>query len=711
MATELKRLPEPSPGKRKGRERQRAYDERQTHALNDIGKLPPIKDPDRRLSCQHSLQLFLETYFPGVFNKSWSPDHLETIHKTEQALRDGTYFAVAMPRGSGKSSIHQRAALWALLYGHCEFVMVVCADALKARQSLRSIKTELELNAVLSHDFPDVCFPIRKLSGNSIKTKFQHIEGRETRMVWTAEEVVLPTVWNKDPKTKELVKGKTSGSILRVAGITAASRGAQYTLEDQEGHVTSVIRPNLILVDDFQTRESAASPTQSQTRLQIMAGDLGGMAGPGEKLSMLATMTVVYQGDAADQLLTRKLHPEWHGVRKKLVYKWPTSEKLWDEYIDLRREEMLKDLDHSGSTKFYEKHRKEMDEGAVVGWDCRYRTTELSSLQHAYNLKMLDEEAFASEYQNEPLSQLSDDLDFLSTDQISSKLNKLQQGEVLTDVEKITCGIDVQGNSLWWVICGWSSNFNGQVLDYGVFPDQGRKKYTAKSLSRTFDTIYPGYNEEEAIYRALEELGEKLQQRRWNRDDGARMSISRCFIDEGYKDKTVHLFCRQHSGAELFAPAKGMGIGAGRPPMSEWAKKRGEKLGTNWRMRLGVNDRTIRHCVIDTNSWKTFIHERWAVPMGGRGCLSLWGNNPAFHRLFAEHMTNETYAVTEGHGRRVVDWRIKPAKPDQHWFDCMVYCTVAANEQGISLMPEPSKPRKKESRYQSVADRRRKKEG
>ena len=99
-------------------------------------------------------------------------------------------------------------------------------------------------------------------------------------------------------------------------------------------------------------------------------------------------------------------------------------------------------------------------------------------------------------------------------------------------------------------------------------------------------------------------------------------------------------------------PCKGLGIGAGRKPMSEWPKKRGEKLGLNWRVRLGVNDRSLRHVAIDTNFWKAFVHERLAVKIGGKGCLTLWGNKGSIHRLFAEHLTNEFYSVTTGNGER-----------------------------------------------------------
>lgn len=40
---------------------------------------------------------------------------------------------------------------------------------------------------------------------------------------------------------------------------------------------------------------------------------------------------------------------------------------------------------------------------------------------------------------------------------------------------------------------------------------------------------------------------------------------------------------------------------------------------------------------------------------------------------------------TEGRGRVVDEWKIKPTQPDNHWFDGIVGCAVAASIQGVSL--------------------------
>ena len=102
--------------------------------------------------------------------------------------------------------------------------------------------------------------------------------------------------------------------------------------------------------------------------------------------------------------------------------------------------------------------------------------------------------------------------------------------------------------------------------------------------------------------------------------------------------------------------------------------------------------------VYDTNYWKSFVYARLAVPMGDRGCLSLFGAKPETHRLFAEHLAAEYRVKTEGRGRTVDEWKMRPQASDNHWFDCLVGCAVAASMQGVCLPETNVKPVVKRTR-------------
>ncbi|MBT5610095.1 MAG: hypothetical protein HOJ57_29410, partial [Lentisphaerae bacterium] len=129
-------------------------------AGRDIGGLPEVVDPERRERCRTSFRSFCEAYFMLTFHLEWSDDHLRVIAKIEQAVLHGGLFAMAMPRGSGKSSLAECACLWAMLYGHRDFVTLIGSDEGHALGMLDSIKTELESNDLLLEDFPAVCYPI-----------------------------------------------------------------------------------------------------------------------------------------------------------------------------------------------------------------------------------------------------------------------------------------------------------------------------------------------------------------------------------------------------------------------------------------------------------------------------------------------------------------------------------------------------------------------
>jgi hypothetical protein len=72
-----------------------------------------------------SFQRFCETYFQQTFHLPWSADHLKIIAKIEQAVLEGGLFAMAMPRGSGKTTLCETACLWAILIGAREFVCLI----------------------------------------------------------------------------------------------------------------------------------------------------------------------------------------------------------------------------------------------------------------------------------------------------------------------------------------------------------------------------------------------------------------------------------------------------------------------------------------------------------------------------------------------------------------------------------------------------------
>ena len=95
--------------------------------------------------------------------------------------------------------------------------------------------------------------------------------------------------------------------------------------------------------------------------------------------------------------------------------------------------------------------------------------------------------------------------------------------------------------------------------------------------------------------------------------------------------------------------------------------------------------RAVRHVVYDTNFWKSFVASRLLTSQGDRGAMTLFGRSSADHLLFSEHLTAEYRVKTEGRGRRVDEWKMRPDAHDNHWWDCLVGNAVAASMCGCVL--------------------------
>ena len=670
-----KHTPEETSGARSYEDRRNAERDRQAEqslAGRDIGQLPEVVNPNRKAACERNFQLFCESYFPETYALAWSPDHLKVIEKIETAVLRGGLFALALPRGSGKTTITESAALWSMLYGHREFVVLIGATESAALELLDSLKTELEVNERLAEDFPEVCYPVAQLEGIANRCAGQLYKGERTRITWTSNEIVLPTVEGS----------RASGIIVRVAGITGRIRGMKFKRSDGRS-----VRPSLVIIDDPQTSESAGSLEQTRKRVRVLAGDILGLAGPGQKISGIMPCTIIRPGDMADIILNRNTHPDWNGEKTRMVYRFPTNMKLWEEYAEIRAEALRTEGNFQKATEFYLANREAMDAGAEVSWEARFNHDEVSALQHAMNLKFQDETAFMSEYQNDPLPDDTADDSLLSVDEICAKINGLARRRVPLKCDRLTMFVDVQKALLFYVVIAWAEDFTGAVIDYGSWPDQHRHEYSLADANPSIQTLFPKAGFEGALYAALSALTDECLGREWEREDGAVLKIERALVDANWGQSTdvVYQFCRQSSHAGVILPSHGRYVGASSKPMTEYRKQQGDRLGFNWMIPNVAGKRAIRHVIYDTNYWKSFIHARLAVPVGDKGALTLYGRIPGAHQLFAEHLTAEYRVKTQGRGRTVDEWKLKPQSHDNHFLDCVAGCAVCGSMLGASL--------------------------
>lgn len=634
----------------------------------DIAPLPPCLHLRRKLAASKSFKRFCETYFRDVFYLKWSAIHLQVIEKIERVITNGEIFALAMPRGSGKTTLFQIAVLWAAITGRVEMVVLIAANAARASQLLEDIKIWIETNDLLYEDFPEVCYPIRRLERVALRARAQTLDGEPTRIGWKAAELVLPTV----------AGSKSSGVCIRTAGTRGSDlRGLSFTRPDGRK-----VRPTLAFVDDPQTRESAQSATQTDNLEKILKADVLGMAGPGRKCACCIATTVIAQGDVAERLLDRVSNPEFRGERYKLLTSPPTNVDLWDQYRQIRENELQNDGDGSKATAFYKKNRKAMDAGAVSSWPERYNVGEISAIQCAMNLKFRDELAFLSEYQNEPPE--IDSRAAVLTPEVVLEASR-SRGVIPASAHFLTAFVDVHKNLLFWTLCAWSDRFDGSVIDYGTYPKQRRARFTLNDARPTLADVAPHAGLEGQIYAGLTSLAAELFDAEYKRDDGSLIEIDRLMIDAnwGSMTETVYQWIKESGRRSKIFPSHGRYFGAKSRAFGDINIKRGDRAGLHWRIPAESTRSGLRRVLIDTNYWKSFIYARLTTPPGDPGRLSINGTARE-NALFLDHLTAEKRTPVEANGRRVDEWSAIPER-DNHWLDCLVGCAVGASIQGAKI--------------------------
>lgn len=135
--------------------------------------------------------------------------------------------AFIAPRGMGKSTWwFLILPLWGAAFGHVQFAAAFAHAASQAENHLKTFKHELDHNALLQHDFPDLCTPLRKPSGATVADNMGMLRMR-------------------------------NGFVFAARGIDAASLGMKVGKR----------RPDLLILDDVEPDEASYSGDQAVKRL------------------------------------------------------------------------------------------------------------------------------------------------------------------------------------------------------------------------------------------------------------------------------------------------------------------------------------------------------------------------------------------------------------------------------------------------------------
>jgi len=655
----------------RNREDARERSRQQSADVREIGPLPKCAHPNLRRRGATDPVYFLLRYFPQRFELGFGKPHLEAIDVIDRCTRLGGLHALAMMRGGGKTTITEPMLLRALLYGFRRYVVLIGATDGLASNGVKRMQRELESNDLLLADFPEVCYPLRRLDRITQRCRGQTLGGVPTNMEITDGHLVLPSV----------KRSKAGGSVIQAFGLTGALKGLQRLQPDG-----GIIRPDLVLLDDCQTRESAASPTQTETRERIISDDVLGLAGPKTKIAAVFLCTPIYPRDLTERFIDRDRHPEWKGVRTRMVEAFPEREELWDEYAEVRRESLRSGDEGRRANEFYAARRAEMDAGCVLAWPDRVKDGDVSAIQTAMNLKLDNPRGFASEYQCEPeATKLAAGAKELNPSSLAGRLSGVPQFEVPAECSRLVAFVDCGKDLHWWAVVAWNEMFGGSVIDYGAWPQQARSVFAATDPRPGLGDVYPGYTEAQRVYAGLSALFPAVLGRAYYRTgSGQEVRVERCLVDTGWEPDPIYQAITASQFSGVIYPSKGFGRGATQVGVARWKTRPGERSGFHWRLTLGERKRG-RAIQYDTDAWKSFLFGALTTPPGGATGLTLFGKSGTAHEMLCEHLAAEASEPATIRGDTFDKWQVRPERPDNHLLDCVVGCAVAASVAGLVI--------------------------
>lgn len=230
--------------------------------------------------------------------------------------------AFVAPREMGKSTWHFLILpLWGAVNRHVSFVVAFAHSAGQSETHLQTFKNELDTNALLRADFPELCTPARRPSGTQVADRQGMLH---TRM----------------------------GFIFAARGIDGGFLGLKVGSK----------RPDLIVLDDVEPDEASYSPYLAEKRLGTITDAVfplniyarvalvGTVTMPG---SIMHQLVKVAQGVAEDEeekwIKDEGIQPHYH--EPILTNDDGTRRSVWPEKWSL---EYLESIEHTRSfTKNY----------------------------------------------------------------------------------------------------------------------------------------------------------------------------------------------------------------------------------------------------------------------------------------------------------------------------------------------------------------------
>lgn len=656
MTTPPKQQGRPAP--KSTAQRVREYNERK----NALGTIPPPRHPRLKERCRRDLELFGWMYCRQLLDHRASPEIRDgLIREAQECILNGGLVAELYGRGAGKTTwIDVIAVIWCVLYGYRKFPVPIASSLKAGKKILKTIKKQLARSDEIAADFPAIALPIRALGGISQRAAAQTYNGRPTDIEWGSDQITLPTLL--DDRGEPLDRG--CGAIIAITGKGGAIRGA-----NEGGR-----RPDILFIDDPQTKKDAQSPKTVKDIIEYIHSDALGLAGHNTTISAFLTITPQNFGDVATEIAKR---PEWAvKVQPFITQTCPGWDKLVAAFCEKYNEDVAaRDFGRSRSRQWYIDNRASFAGVKTIDAEQYDHAREVDVVHHLLNLRAkMGERSFNAEIMMD-INDKSTSID-INPDKVAAALNGTPRLTLPPGTDRVVGFVDVnqkKGAGLSYCLVAFGAHRVGGIIDYGRFPSNGAPLVPPNT---------PEDTQQKLIASAIRYLIKLIASKRIVTTQGRPVQLTVLGFDRGWQPAVVcrTLFVNQQTRAVPFPLVAVRGF--------PW-----NKFGTR---RSDILRRDASGYVFYTESQRygPYIAQmspywRWVAQsalMGTPlmpGSLSLFGNDPAEHFIFAnevcaEKLVRGPYAVYHGN-ETTMAWDWLTTSEQNHFMDAVSGCFALAS--------------------------------
>jgi hypothetical protein len=622
-------------------------------------------DPKRRLRNEKNTPKWLRFYMGGAFPYPWSDGHMETIHNAEQAAITGTGTAVAAPRGDGKTTCLRGVAINLVARGIVSFPVLAGWKHMDATAAYQSWLRMLCESPQFAADYPEYTQPF-EISTHKTALK---------QLAWADTEKHIGAL--VDSMLKIIILPDSQGAIA-ARSVQGDVKGLNATLIDG-----TVLRPDLLLLDDAQNPKQAENPKSVLKTIDTIENEFMGMAGPQKRLTTFCACTVEGEHDVSSHFLARR---GWTSARVSRILTWPAGgeggdwpaekddvqREMWDEWY-----RVLLDEGEPAARKMYRREKKAMTAGMAVSWKHRFdkergEPDALYSAMFDYYSKGAD--VFARSQQNIPIKQGVSVYE-LTPEIIMSRVDRNRAAyEVPTWGQIAVAATDINHYGLHTAALSFANDQTAAVTYYDRYdaqtvpdnaPEQKRRQIIFSMLVNHMDQI--------AALPNVPPL--------W-------------IIDGGYEHGTVQKF------AQTYTQLRGMRIVVARGYSAERYRPHGKNVigqareechATQWPLGKGL--------AWNADYWREIAQRAWLGEVGAPGSCSLFRGH---HQEFAQQICRERLGEKLA-GKMGMVWRWIQTPGWHDYGDCMAMAYAGAAWAGIGTggesQPKPKPRRRRSARH------------